>query len=299
LIKRETFHISEWPVFAPRNAAMLLPPRPSNMNKGDRGRILVAGGSKNYPGAAVLSCLGALRSGGGIVSLLSSPEVCRVCASRLPEAVQLPVEEGRDSWIAAALDELPRTSAAVAGPGLGRSDAAAAFAADLWTKWDKPLLMDGDALYALAVAPDLPPRENSVLTPHEGEAARLLSWTPEDVRRNRQEAADCLSRRWGCVLLKGEGTMVVSSKARARLNQGGPELSVPGSGDVLSGCIGAFLAQGLEPFEAACLGGTLHGMAGRRLEANRGVDGVLASEIADGIPFVIGALRTSVVGLTC
>jgi NAD(P)H-hydrate epimerase len=120
-----------------------------------------------------------------------------------------------------------------------------------------------------------------------------LSWTPEKVRRNREEAVYSLSRRWGCVLLKGEGTMVVSSKAGARLNQGGPELSVPGSGDVLSGCIGTFLAQGLEPFEAACLGGTLHGMAGRRLKESRGVDGILASEIADGLPFVIGALRTS------
>ena len=285
-------HVSEC-VFAPENAAALLPPRPLNMNKGNRGRILVAGGSKNYPGAAVLSCLGALRSGGGIVSLLSSPEVCCACASRLPEAVQLPVEGGWNSWMDAVLDELPRTNAAVAGPGLGRSDAAAAFAVNLWEKWDKPLLMDGDALYALAVAPDLPPRKDSILTPHEGEAARLLSWTPEDVRQNREEAALCLSKRWGCVLLKGEGTMVVSSNARARLNQGGPELSVPGSGDVLSGCIGAFLAQGLEPFDAACLGGTLHGMAGRRLRESRGVDGVLASEIADGIPFVIGALRTS------
>jgi NAD(P)H-hydrate epimerase len=193
-----------------------------------------------------------------------------------------------------ALDELPRASAAVVGPGLGRSGAAVAFATGLWKKWDKPLLVDGDALYALALAPeDLPPRKNSVLTPHEGEAARLLSWTPEEVRRNREEAAHCLSQRWGCVLLKGEGTMVVTPEARARLDQGGPELSVPGSGDVLSGCIGAFLAQGLEPFDAACLGGTLHGMAGRRLRESRGVDGVLASEIADGLPFVIGTLRTS------
>jgi NAD(P)H-hydrate epimerase len=192
----------------------------------------------------------------------------------------------------AALDALSRADAAVVGPGLGRSEGAVAFVWTLWKKWDKPLLIDGDALYALAVAPeDLPPRRDSVLTPHEGEAARLLAWTSEEVRRNREEAVLRLSKRWGCVLLKGEGTLVVSLDKRACLDQGGAELSVPGSGDVLSGCVGAFLAQGLEPFEAACLGGTLHGMAGRRLRESRGVDGVLASEIADGLPFVIGSLR--------
>jgi NAD(P)H-hydrate epimerase len=123
----------------------------------------------------------------------------------------------------------------------------------------------------------------------------LLAATPEEVRRNREEAAERLSRRWGCVLLKGEGTLVAAWDGRsvktARLDQGGPELSVPGSGDVLSGCIGAFLAQGLEPFEAACLGGTLHGMAGARLKARLGVDGILASEIADELPFVLQSLR--------
>jgi NAD(P)H-hydrate epimerase len=288
-------------VFGPENARGLLPFRSSNMNKTDRGRILVAGGSENYPGAPIMSARAALRSGSGIVSLLSLPNVCLACASLLPEAVQLPAE--RPSWTEIALKDLPRTNAAVAGPGLGRSPEAAAFAAELWKKWDKPLLMDGDALYALAVSPeDLPPRQNAVLTPHEGEAARLLATTPEAIRRNRAEAAERLSRRWGCVLLKGEGTLVAAVAATenggrsvtvrlVRLSQGGPELSVPGSGDVLSGCIGAFLAQGLDPFEAACLGGTLHGMAGARLRCRVGVDGILASEIADELPFVLRSLR--------
>jgi NAD(P)H-hydrate epimerase len=278
-------------VFGPEEARGLLPPRPSDMNKTDRGRVLIAGGSENYPGAPILSTRAALRSGSGIVSLLSLPQVCLVCAQGLPEAVQLPAE--RPLWLKTALEELPRTNAAAAGPGLGRSAEAIAFAAELWKTWDKPLLMDGDALYALAVSPEeLPPRQDAVLTPHEGEAARLLGTTPEDIRRNRAEAAERLARRWGCVLLKGEGTLVAADPLKmARLNQGGPELSVPGSGDVLSGCIGAFLAQGLGPFEAACLGGTLHGMAGARARARRGVDGILASEIADGLSFALRSLR--------
>lgn len=270
----------------------LMPPRPSDMHKGDRGRILVAGGSKNYPGAPILTSLAALRSGGGIVSLLSLPEVCGACASRLPEAVQLPVP-AEISWLSVALGELPRTNVAIVGPGLGRSDAALEFAVALWKAWNRPLLMDGDALYALAVSGAFTPRTNTVLTPHEGEAARLLSMTPEEIRQNREWAAKALAERWGCVLLKGEGTLIVSSETKkmVRLDCGGPELSVPGSGDVLSGCIGAFLAQGLPPFEAALLGATLHARAGCRLRERRGVDGILASEIADELPYVIRTLR--------
>lgn len=272
--------------FEREDALKLIPPRPSDMNKTDRGRILVAGGCRNYPGAPLLSVLAALRSGSGIVSLLSSAEVCHVCASRLPEAVQLPREDG--AWIDASLEELPRTNAAVAGPGLGRSPAAISFVAALWEKWDKPLLVDGDGLYALAVSSgSCLPRKDAVLTPHEGEAARLLAWTAEEVRRNRVDAVERLSERWGCVLLKGEGSLVASEGKRIRLSQGGPELSVPGSGDVLAGCIGTFLAQGLNPLEAACLGGTLHGMAGRRLRDNMGIDGILASEIANELPLVL------------
>ncbi|GHS85684.1 hypothetical protein AGMMS49957_02290 [Synergistales bacterium] len=283
-----------FPVFNLENVSRLLPPRPLDMNKEARARVLVAGGSENYPGAAILASLSALRSGGGVVSLLSLPLVCQACASRLPEAVQLPTS--RASWTDAALAEAPRANAAVAGPGLGRSNGAVAFAQALWEKWDKPLLMDGDALYALAVrGEELLLRKDAVLTPHEGEAARLLSWSVDEVRRDRAAAAERLARRWGCVLLKGRDTLVMSVGAdgerTALLNHGGPELSVPGSGDVLSGCIGAFLAQGLSPFDAACVGGALHGMAGRRLRDRKGVDGILASEIADELPFALRSCK--------
>jgi NAD(P)H-hydrate epimerase len=289
------------------------------MNKGDRGRLLVAGGSENYPGAPILTSLAALRSGGGIVSLLSLPEVCQACASRVPEVVQLPANLSSkavlsskealpsDAWLDVVSAELSRTNAAVVGPGLGRSREAVAFVRAMWEKWDRPLLLDGDALYGLAVAGEsLAWRSDVVLTPHEGEAARLLASTPEEIRRDRAEAAERLSKRWGCVLLKGEGTLIASIAAstnatpaaerafvdrRARVDQGGPELSVPGSGDVLSGCIGVFLAQGMDPFDAALLGGTLHALAGRRLRDRKGLDGILASEIADELPFVIRALR--------
>lgn len=279
-------------VFGQEDILKLIPPRPSDMNKTDRGRILVAGGSENYPGAPLLSALSALRSGGGIVSLLSFPEVCHACASRLPEVVQLPRKEG--AWIDASLEELPRTSAAVVGPGLGRSCSAISFVATLWEKWNKPLLVDGDGLYALAISSErCLPRKDAILTPHEGEAARLLAWTAEEVRRNRVNAVERLSKRWGCVLLKGKGSLVACEGKTVRLDQGGPELSVPGSGDVLAGCIGVLLAQGLNPLDAACLGGALHGIAGHRLRERMGIDGILASEIANELPLVLKSLRNA------
>ncbi|MCR5347572.1 MAG: NAD(P)H-hydrate dehydratase [Fretibacterium sp.] len=281
------------PLSGAENIIRLLPRRPLDMHKGDRGRLLVAGGSGHYPGAPSLSALGALRSGAGVVTLLSLPQVCAACAARLPEAVFWPAENVGD-WLDLALDGAPSNAAAVVGPGLERSEEAQDFVTGMWKRWPHPLLVDGDGLFALAEkGKDLPPREDTLLTPHEGEAARLLGTTPGAVCSGREEAVRALADRWGgTVLLKGHGTLIArrGDKIIHRLDWGGPELAVPGSGDVLSGCIGALLAAGLNPLDAARLGGALHGMAGERL-AGDGVDGVLASEIAGALRAVLHGLR--------
>ncbi len=274
----------------------LLPCRPLDMHKGGRGRLLVAGGSEHYPGAPALSALGALRSGAGVVTVLSLPSVCGACAARLPEVVYLPAEKVED-WLELALAEASSCGAAVIGPGLERSEEAQAFVAGMWERWPKPLLVDGDGLFALVQRGDaLPSRTDAVLTPHEGEAARLLGTTPEAVRANRKDAVRKLADRWGTVLLKGHGTLAACSGDPIihRLDWGGPELAVPGSGDVLSGCIGSLLASGLTSLDAARLGGALHGMAGEHL-ARDGVDGVLASEIAGALRMVLHELRRAAV----
>ena len=274
-----------------QEAAGLLPRRPEAMHKGGRGRLLIVGGSERYPGAPALSALGALRSGAGVVTLLSLPSVCAACAARLPEVVCRPIGD-RAQWLDAALEEADSCGAAAVGPGLDRSEGAMEFTAGMWERWPKPLLVDGDGLFALASRGEgLPLRSDAVLTPHEGEAARLLGTTPGDVRSRREETVRELADRWGCVLLKGRGTLVQRRGGPPRrLDWGGPELAVPGSGDVLSGCVGAFLAGGMQPMDAALLGGALHGMAGERLRAG-GLDGVLASEIAHALRGVIHELR--------
>lgn len=273
------------------NVRDLLPPRPDDMHKGHRGRLLIAGGSARYPGAPALSALGALRSGAGVVTLLSLQKVCEACAARLPEIIYC-YEDDRFRWQEIAMTQ-KNIDAVVIGPGLDRSVAAELFTSRMWREWPKKILVDGDGLNALAVVQDdLKARKDSVITPHEGEAARLLGATPAEVHSDRFYAVSELSAKWGCVVLKGHNTLVASGEKFLEIKNGSPALSVPGSGDVLSGCIGAFLGMGLEPFEAAVLGASVHGMAGDIL-AREGVDGVLASEIADMLRKVIHALRQS------
>lgn len=271
------------------NVKDLLPPRPVDMHKGQRGRLLIVGGSERYTGAPALCALGALRSGSGVVTLLSLQNVCDVCAARLPEIVYCP-EDDRFRWKDLALAQ-KNIDALVIGPGLDRTIAGEIFTSRMWKEWPKKILVDGDGLNALSVTKDdLRLRTDAVLTPHEAEAGRLLGIPPAAVKADRPGAVRELSERWGCVVLKGHNTLVASGEKFAEIKHGGPELSVPGSGDVLSGCIGAFLAMGLEAFDAAVLGATVHGMAGEFL-ARGGIDGLLASEIAHTLRKVIGDLR--------
>ena len=267
----------------------LLPPRPDDMHKGNRGRLLIAGGSLRYPGAPALSALGALRSGAGVVTLLSLQSVCALCASRLPEVIYC-FDDDAFRWKELALSQ-KNIDALVIGPGLDRSVAAEIFTSRMWREWPVKILVDGDGINALASSKDnLKSRTDAVLTPHEGEAGRLLGVSAEDIRADRPGAVRELSERWGCVVLKGHNTLIASGGKFTEIPYGGPELSVPGSGDVLSGCIGAFLAGGLDAFDAAVLGASVHGIAGGLL-AREGVDGVLASDIANTLRKVIHGLR--------
>ena len=273
----------------------LLPLRPEKMHKGTRGRLLIAGGSEHYPGAPSLSALGALRTGAGVVTLLSCKTSCSACAARLPEIV-FHAEDDKKLWADYALNG--NFTAVVLGMGLERDEGALEFVYELWNKWPGKILVDGDGLFALAkFKNDLSYRENAVITPHEGEAARLLDLTPEQIREDRTNAVKELAKKYGCAILKGHGTLVAYNDLTyaynervLQINRGGPELAVPGSGDVLSGCIGAFLGMGVDVFNASVLGASIHGIAGDILSRD-GVDGVLASEIANTLREVIAQLR--------
>jgi NAD(P)H-hydrate epimerase len=207
-------------------------------------------------------------------------------AAFLPEAVFLPLRQNDGHVVSSSVDELlqwqEQADVMLLGPGLGRSGETKTLVSSLWQNWGKPLIVDGDALWALSEAfPSLRHRSDALLTPHEGEAARLLFQEAKAVAKSRLESALSLSRRWGTTLLKGSDTLVTDGEKVYIISEGGPELAVPGSGDVLGGFIAALIARGQDTVTAAWGGALLHGMAGAALSSEIGQDGCLAREIAE------------------
>jgi hydroxyethylthiazole kinase-like uncharacterized protein yjeF len=237
--------------------------------KGTRGRVLIVGGSPGLTGAVCLAAQGALRSGAGYVAV-AVPEPCAtVVEAKLTSPVKLRLSATADGALAAdaveeVLDAATRADVVVLGPGLGRAASTREAVKELVARLDCALLIDADALYALeddlsGVAARVAP---TVLTPHSAEAARLLGCTPEVVDADRIAAARALAAGGVTAVLKGPATLVAEGGRIVVNPTGGPGLATLGTGDVLSGVIGALLARGMLAIDAAALGVYLHGAAG-------------------------------------
>lgn len=255
--------VAAQPVAARRLAAgnlARLAPRPRTAHKGHYGHVLVVGGDLGLGGAALLSAESALRAGTGLVSLATRGAHVPAALARRPELMSRGVESANQ-----ALVLIKRADVLVVGPGLGQESwgrsllSAAAGRA-------QPQVWDADALNLLAAGVVRAPA-NAVLTPHPGEAARLLGCDVGAVQADRPAAALALARRHGAVvILKGAGSLVADPQGRLALcDHGHPAMAGAGLGDVLAGLAGALLAQGLMPFEAACLAVWVHARAGERL----------------------------------
>ena len=280
-----------------RWARQALPRRPDDANKGTFGKVLVVGGSRNYIGAPRLAAAAAYRAGAGLVAIACPKNLIPSLAPSLAEATWLPQDETAEGTIpgGAAItlrSQLHGFSTAVFGPGLGNTDDTRsltwALLPDFGIELARGCVIDADALNALASMPDAAERTpaNAILTPHPGEMARLLGTTVADIQSRRLAAVREAADRFGCtVVLKGAHTIIAGPGGRAALSPfSNPLLATAGSGDVLAGAIGGYLAQGAEPFQAACLGVYLHGAAGESLRLELGESGLLASELADRIP---------------
>jgi ADP-dependent NAD(P)H-hydrate dehydratase / NAD(P)H-hydrate epimerase len=249
-----------------------LRPRRRSAHKGHFGHVLVIGGEIGYAGAARLAAEAALRVGAGLVSLATRARHAVLAGITRPEIMCHPIEE------AAALGALCEKANVMAiGPGLGRTPWAIALLARALDS-GLPLCVDADGLNLLAEEPMR--REDWVLTPHPGEAGRLLGCDTEAVQADRFEAARGLQRRYGgVVVLKGTGTLVCDRAGRISVcDAGNPGMASGGMGDVLTGVIAGLIAQGLSPDEAAALGVCLHAVAGDRA-ALAGQRGTLAMDL--------------------
>ncbi|MBF7142085.1 MULTISPECIES: NAD(P)H-hydrate dehydratase [Pseudomonas] len=232
-------------------------PRRATAHKGQFGRVLVVGGEQGTGGAAIMAAEAALRSGAGMVSLATRQAHVAPALTRLPEVMT--------ASVASANQLRPLVEAAsvlVVGPGLGTAAWARSLVSVAATR-QVPQVWDADALNLLAKGIVRLP-EGSVITPHPGEAARLLGIDTEQVQKDRPSAVRALAGRYRATcVLKGAGSLVAAPDGRLALcNHGHPAMATGGLGDVLSGVIGALLAQHLAPFEAACLGVWLHARAG-------------------------------------
>lgn len=259
-----------------------LPPRPRAGHKGTFGTVLVVAGSHDMLGAAALCALGALRGGAGLAQVALPRALQPLLPLAVPSATTLPRTPARLRAAAAA------ATAVVAGPGLGAVPATRTLVRTLLAAASGTVVLDADALNVLApLRAPLRSRASLVLTPHPGEAARLLGSTTAEVQADRRGALAALCARSGAVVvLKGAGTLVGDGARRFTNRTGNPGMATGGSGDVLAGLLGALLAQGMAPFAAACLAVHVHGRAGDRL-ARRMPRGLLASDLPAAIAEVL------------
>jgi NAD(P)H-hydrate epimerase len=261
-----------------------LPSRPLGAHKGTFGHVLVVAGSPGKTGAACLSAEGAVRGGAGLVTAVAPCALHSILEEKLTEAMTLPVGEGADDHFrddhAPALErEAAARDALVVGPGLGTRPETVRMVERLLAAARVPAVVDADALNAFEGRPEsLRGPGPRVLTPHPGEMARLVGRSTGEVQGDRVGAARELAQRSrAVVVLKGARTVISTPEGDVWVNPtGGPGLASGGSGDVLSGLLGALLAQQREPVDSALAGTYLHGLAGERL----GRVGATALEVA-------------------
>jgi len=257
-----------------------IPKRKENSHKGDHGKLLIIAGDEGYGGAGIMSSESGLKTGTGLVRLLTRKSHVSASLTRNPEVMVSGADNAQD--IEANL-EWP--DAVVAGPGMFLNYWSEQILYKLlFTIADKgtPTLLDAGALRLLCLKAfsKINLHSDMVLTPHPGEAAEMLKVTTNEIQINRIQSAKALQKKYGCIIvLKGNGTIICNENDVYLCSSGGPELAVAGSGDILSGVIGSLIAQGLTPFEAAKTGVVIHALAGEEFANDVGKIGLAAGEL--------------------
>jgi NAD(P)H-hydrate epimerase len=257
-----------------------IPIRKENSHKGDHGKLLIIAGDEGFGGAGIMSSESGLKTGAGLVKLLTRKSHVSSSLAKNPEIMVSGADNAQDLEA-----NLEWPDAVVAGPGMYKNFWSEqilykllSFVADSGT----PTLLDAGALRLLAhkAFSRLTLNSQTVLTPHPGEAAEMLNTTPKEIQKNRIASAKELQKKYGCiVVLKGNGTIICDKNNAYLCSSGGPELAVAGTGDILSGIIGSLIAQGLTPLDAAKTGVAIHARAGEEFANDVGKIGLAASEL--------------------
>ncbi|MFN0118296.1 MAG: NAD(P)H-hydrate dehydratase [Elusimicrobiota bacterium] len=277
------------------------PQRKKKGHKGDFGRVLIIAGSRGMVGAAVLTSWGVIRSGVGLLRLVTVKSQQSLAMQKGPlEMTTMGVLENNEGQLSFRAVPLVfkilkqfKPDVVAIGPGLGQSKQTQKFIFKFLSSLEIPVVIDADALNALsAFKKKIKPKSDWILTPHEAEAARLLKVSPKRISIDRMAAVKEVSRQFkGTCLLKGSGTLISDGVKIYKNTTGNSGMASGGMGDVLTGIIASFWAQRLKqgfpnPLESASLGAYIHGLAGDILRRNRKMSGMIASDVAQYLPIV-------------
>ena len=267
------------------------PSRPRDAHKGTAGQVLVVAGSRGMAGAAALVGNGALRAGAGLVRIATADAALDTVAALAPCCTTAPLPDDGACLRAEAAErvlELAEGQDAVAlGPGLGRTPAIRSVVRAVLEGVEIPIVLDADGLNAIAAdAAEVVARARNglILTPHPGEAARLLGTTVKAIQADREAAAERLAGLGALAVLKGAGTVVCDGERLYVNETGNPGMATAGAGDVLTGMMAAFLAAGMPMFEAAVLAVWAHGRAGDLAAERLGLLGLTAMDLLGCVP---------------
>ena len=276
-------------------ARSLVPARKKDSNKGTYGRVGIVGGSVLYSGASVLSALGSMKSGAGLTYVFTPKEVNSVVTSNYPEAISIPLESCGGYLCERSFSDLEKwidkMDVLAIGPGMALNESTVGFLKKVIVV-EKPIVLDADGLNALSFigVEALKVRKNpAILTPHPGEFSRLVKRGIGEVLYNYRLAEDFAKDTGVVLVLKGATTIVTDGEHTLFNLTGNTGLSKGGSGDVLTGIIASFVAQGLEPFEASILGVYVHGAAAHLNKTDE--SGLLPTELAKLVPDVLKSLK--------
>ncbi len=274
----------------------LLKKRPRDSHKGDFGHVFILAGSRGLTGAAALCSNAALCSGAGLVTLGIPASLNSIMSRKLTEVMTISLAETKEGTLSLKAEEdilrkIKTSDVVVLGPGLSQHPKTQKLINRLILKIEKPMVMDADALNAISENTDALKKIKSrcAVTPHTGEMSRLINKSREYVKNNRLIVAKKFSHDYNAVVvLKGAGTVVARPDGKYYINStGNPGMATAGSGDVLTGIIAGFLAQGLKFFDAAKLSVYIHGLAGDLAAKNKGEIGLIAGDILEKIPYAI------------